>query len=625
MGLKVGGFSVYYLSMYIRRTSIKSRKDGTQYYTYRLVESQRIGKKVKQFTLLNLGTNFILPREQWPELSNRIQGILVGRQPLFPVADDVEKLAQRFAALIIQAQNQQKSDPDEPEYQEVDIASLEVIRPRSVGKEHVALEALRNLKLDEKLQELGFNGPQLAAALGTIIGRMCLPGSELATHNWLQNVTGLGELTGFDYGKASLYSLYQVSDQLFKHKEAIETHLYNQEKRLFGFQETITLYDLTNTYFEGSCKKNSLAAYGHSKEKRTDCPLVTLALVLDSSGFPKKSKVFEGNVSESQTLAEMIKGLESTTTPELFEQEKSTIVMDAGIATEDNIEWLKEHKYPYIVVSRKHHREFNEDDAVLVKEDADYRVKVQKTVDPSSGEALLYCHSTRKEKKAQAIGDRFIKRFEDTMQQLAAGLHKKGCVKKYDKVLERIGRIKQKNSKAAKQYKITVEKDKKSGKAALITWQHRPKQDTTDTLPGVYCLRTSHNDWDENKLWHTYTMLTELEAVFRSLKMELGLRPVYHQTTDRVTGHLFITVLAYHLVHAVRCKLKSADINSSWGDLRKQLAGQARVTITMKQKDGATVHVRKSTKPELRQQKIYTALGLSSHPGRTIKTEIEEK
>jgi len=612
--------------MYIRRTSIKSRKDGSQYFTYRLVESQRIGKKVKQYTLLNLGKNFSLPREQWPELSNRIQDILIGRQPLFPVADEIEKLAQRFAALLIQSQKQQ--DPEQNkvvEYKEVDLDSLEVIRPRSVGKEHVAVETLRSLKLDEKLKALGFTGPQLAAATGTIIGRMCFPGSELATHNWLQNVTGLGELIDFDYGKMSLYSLYQVSDHLFKHKEAIETHLYNQEKRLFGFQETITLYDLTNTYFEGSCKKNSLAAYGHSKEKRTDCPLVTLALVLDSSGFPKKSKVFEGNVSESQTLAEMIKGLESIPTTELFEQKKATIVMDAGIATEDNIDWLKEHKYPYIVVSRKHHREFNEDAAVLVKEDGDYKVKVQKTVDPTNGEALLYCHSTRKEKKEQAIADRFIKRFEDAMQNLAAGLLKKGCVKKYGKVMERIGRIKQKNPKAAKQYRITVAKDDKSGKATQITWEHMPKIETTDTFPGVYCLRTSHNNWDEDKLWHTYTMLTELEGVFRSLKTELGLRPVYHQKTDRVTGHLFITVLAYHLVHTIRLQLKTNEQNSSWGNIRKQLEGQNRVTISMKQKNGNIVHIRKSTQPEIRQQKIYTTLGLSSYPGKTIKAEIEAK
>lgn len=611
--------------MYIRRTSIKSRKDGTQYFTYRLVESRRIGEKVKQVTLLNLGKEFSSPREQWPELSNRIEEIIAGKQRLFPLPGEIEQLAQRFAALVIQAQQQQEPDSEEPLYKEIDLESLEIIRPRSVGKEHVALEALQSLKLDVKLQALGFTRPQVAAATGTIIGRMCFPGSELATHNWLQNVTGLGELIDFDYGKTSLYGLYQISDLLFKHKEALESHLYNQEKRLFGFQETITLYDLTNTYFEGSCKSNNLAAYGHSKEKRTDCPLVTLALVLDSSGFPKKSKVFEGNVSESRTLAEMIQGMESTPAPGMFDQEKATIVMDAGIATEVNVEWLKKHHYPYIVVSRKHHREFNEDEAVLVKEDADYKVKVQKTVDPDNGEALLYCHSTKKEEKEQAIGDLFIKRFEETMQKLAEGLNKKGCVKKYDKVLERIGRIKQKNAKASKQYKITIEKDGKSGNASRVSWEHTPKTGTTDTLPGVYCLRTSHNDWDENKLWHTYTMLTELEAVFRSLKTELGLRPVYHQKTDRVTSHLFITVLAYHLVHTIRYQLNSSDINSSWSDLRKQLEGQTRVTVTLKQKNGNITHIRKSTRPELRQQKIYTALGLPSLPGKTIKTEIEAK
>ena len=454
-------------------------------------------------------------------------------------------------------------DQKYPQYKEIDIDSLEIIRPRSVGKEHVALEALRRLELDKKLKELGFTGPQLSAAIGTIVGRMCFPGSELATHNWLQNITGLGELIAFDYGKTSLYSLYQVSDKLLKHKEAIESHLFNQEKQLFSFRETISLYDLTNTYFEGSCKRNDLAAYGHSKEKRTDCPLVTLALVLDASGFPKKSKVFEGNVSESRTLAEMIKGLESNVPQQLFEQKNATIVMDAGIATEGNIEWLKEHNYPYIVVSRKHHREFNEDAAVVVKEDGEYKVKVQKTVDSETGEALLYCHSTRKEQKEQSIADRFIKRFEDNMQKLAEGLHKKNCTKNYDKILIRIGRIKQKNPKAAKQYKIHVEKDKECGNASRISWEHTPQAETPDTFPGIYCLRTSHKDWDESKLWHTYTMLTDLESVFRSLKTELGLRPVYHQKTDRVTSHLFITILAYHIVHTIRYQLKLSDINSS--------------------------------------------------------------
>ena len=606
--------------MYIRRTTIKSRKDGSQYYTYRLVESERIGKKVRQHTLINLGTDFSLPREQWPELASRIQEIIDGQREVFKSSQKIEEFAQNYAAQIIQSRHRNKAENDQPDYREVDIDSLEMLRPRSVSCEHVVLEAFNSLKLGEHLKSLGFNGSQLAAATGTIIGRMCQPGSELATHNWLQNISGLGELIDYDFSKTNLYKMYTISDQLLKNKESIEKHLYLQEKNLFGFQETITLYDLTNTYFEGRGETNELGKLGRSKEKRSDCPLVTLALMLDSSGFPKCSKVFEGNVSESVTLEKMIKGMETKRLhPDMFEPPKATIVMDAGIATEDNIEWLKENHYPYIVVSRKRHRQFNEDKAVVVKQDKDCTVKAQKVIDPENNEVLLYCHSTQREKKEQAINDRFTVRFEEALTNLESGLHKKRCLKKYDKVLEKIGRLKQKYSKASKLYKIDVSKDKKSGNAVKISWVRQATPDTKDGLPGVYCLRTSHMELAEDTLWHTYTMLTDLEAVFRSLKSELGMRPVFHQITKRVTGHLFISVLAYHLVHSLRYRLKKTGITSSWSDLRKQLMGQNRVTISMQCKNNDVVHVRKSTRPEPRQQKIYSALGICSHPGIIIK------
>ncbi len=169
---------------------------------------------------------------------------------------------------------------------------------------------------------------------------------------------------------------------------------------------------------------------------------------------------------------------------------------------------------------------------------------------------------------------------------------------------------------------VSVEKDEKSGNASKITWQRKPAPDTTDTYPGVYCLRTSQTGWDESTLWKTYTMLTDLEAVFRSLKSELGLRPIHHQIAKRVSGHLFITVLAYHLVHTIRFRLKQMDNHSSWSSLRKILSTQSRVTVSMQCKNGSTVHVRKSTRPEPNQQEIYSALGLKSHPGQAIKTTI---
>lgn len=612
--------------MYIRKTTIQTKKGGGQYYTYRLVESRRTEKGVRQYTILNLGADFSLSKEQWPDLSRRIKDILSGQKSLLPLSAELERMAQRYAALIIQSTKQQDEiDNTSPDYREVDLNSLEAVRSRSVGAEYIALETFRLLDLDKKLKELGFSGPQLAAAIGTIIGRACHPGSERATHGWLQNYSALGELISYDFEKISQSRMYQIADKLFKHKTVLEKHLTEQECNIFNLKDTVTLYDLTNTYFEGRSSDNSLAAHGKSKEKRSDCPLVTLAVSLSCQGFIKHSQVFEGNVGEAGTLAKMLHGLEKDHDPNgLFRKEKPTVIMDAGIATEANVLWLKDNSYPYLVVSRKRHREFNDEKAVVVKKDKNCTVKAQKVIDEETGEILLYCHSTQREKKEQAIKNRFAALLEEGLQKLNNGLHKKGRIKKYDKIIERIGRLKQKYPKSAAQYEILVEKDEKSGNATLITWDYQPTANTKNTLPGVYCIRTSH-DWDEEKLWSTYTMLTEVEAVFRSLKSELGLRPIFHQQANRVSSHLFISVLAYHLVQAIRHRLKKSNINDSWEAIREQVGDHNRITVTVKCKNGDTVHVRKSCRPEPRQQRIYDALGLPCHPGRTIKTTVTAK
>ncbi len=605
--------------MYIRRTTIKGKKDGGQYYTYRLVESKRTAKGVRQYTLLNLGVGFTLPRDQWPQLTNRIEAILAGQPSLLPIDSEIEKPAQEYASRIILSQ--QDVESIEPaDYREVDLNTIEMSRPRSVGSEHAILEALQTLELDKKLEQLGFNGPQQAAAIGTIVGRACHPGSEVATLTWLQERTALGELIDYDFNKLTLYGMYKASDMLFDNKAGLETYLFDKERELFGLQETIPLYDLTNTYFEGQCKANSLAANGHSKEKRTDCPLVTLGLVLDSSGFPRRSHVFEGNVTESKTLAGMLHDLEKGGNS--FASRKPTVVMDAGIATEDNISWLNNNGYPYLVVSRKRHREFDEASSVIVKEDNEYSVRVQKILDEDTGEALLYCHSTQREKKDRAIADPFTNRFEDELRKLSDGLSEKRRLKNYDKVMAKIGKLRQKYSRVSAQYTISVIKDEKSDNAVQMSWKREARQKTTDTYPGVYCLRTSQTNWDEATLWKTYTMLTDLEAVFRSLKSELGMRPVYHQIARRVSGHLFITVLAYHLVHMIRLKLRKTGIVISWSSIREILSTQCRITISMQCKNGSSVHVRKSTRPEPQQQEILSALGLQNIPGRQVKSTV---
>ena len=526
-----------------------------------------------------------------------------------------ETLAHRFGAQLIRARAQAE-DPSStrPDYHQVDLNSLELLRPRSVGVEHVSIQALRQIGLEQKLEALGFNGPQRSAAIATIIARMVAPGSELFTHTWLQHRSALGELIDYDFESMSLMQLYRASDQLLKHKEALEHFLYERERSLFDFEEVLTLYDLTNTYFEGTGRGNANAALGKSKEKRSDCPLVTLALVLDGSGFPKRTEVFAGNASEPSTLAEMVEHLVSEPAP--------TIVLDAGLGTEDNIAWLIDNHYRYVVVSRKRHREFDPEQAVRVKDDGALRVEVQRVVNDDTGEVELYCHSSQRESKERGIDKLFAERFEAALTKLHEGLSKKRTVKRYDKVLVHIGRLKQKYSRAARYYAITVEHDEPSATATAIYWKRITP--TEQTFPGVYCLRTNHDTWDESTLWHTYTMLTDLEAVFRSLKSELGLRPIFHHKTRRVSGHLFISVLAYHLVHTIRFQLKACGITLSWEGIRRALRGQDRVTVELKRADGATVHVRKSSRAEPRQQDIYDALGIPSRPGKTQTTIIEQ-
>jgi len=604
--------------MFIRCTQTRNRTSGEPYTTYRLVESSRTGNAVKQTTLLNLGSHFDLPKPEWPALAKQIDELLRGQQPLVDamLSDTGRALAQRYAAQLIAMRpsaatitsaQAAATGPEEPgRYQEVDLDSLDLVRPRSVGIEHAALSAMRQCGFEDKLSALGLNRPQIAAAVGNIVGRMAHPGSELATHAWLQQRSALGELIGYDFEAMELSRLYRASDALYKHREALQEHLFAQAQSLFGFGETITLYDLTNTYFEGVAAGVSKAKRGHSKECRTDCPLVTLAMALDGSGFPRRSRVFPGNASEPATLQEMLTGLGAPS--------GATVVMDAGIASEANLTWLRAQGYHYVVVSRLRERQFDPALATEVQSAGDVTIKIQRVLD-EQGHALLYCHSPAREQKDRAIDAAKTAGFEAVLLKLQASLSKPRGTQDVAKIMERLGRAKQRYSRAAQHYQIEIAKDDTGTKVRAITWTKRIKPGSLAAHPGVYCLRTTLVELDNATLWRTYTMLTNLESVFRSLKTDLGLRPVFHQIDRRVEGHLFISVLAYHFVHAIRLQLKGHGIDESWETLRETLATQQRVTATLQRRDGRAVHVRKATRPEPHHQTINEILGHSPNPG----------
>ena len=242
--------------MFIRQTRTNNKATGEGYFTYRLVRGERIAGKVRQITLLNLGRNFAIKQEDWPVLCRRIEQLLHPQEALLPLpcTGHIESAAQRYAGqLIVRAPISDPVAQARPPvtFVEVDIDSLQVMQPRSVGVEHVALHALTELGIIDQLRELGVNGVLRASIIGNLIGRMGHPGSERATWNWLQKQSALGELIDVDFLSMSHMALYRGSDVLMKHREAIEARLFGTVRTLFGLEETITLYDLTNTYFEG--------------------------------------------------------------------------------------------------------------------------------------------------------------------------------------------------------------------------------------------------------------------------------------------------------------------------------------------------------------------------------------
>jgi hypothetical protein len=645
--------------MFIRQTRTNNKITGEGYFTYRLVRGERIGGKVRQITVLNLGRHFPIKQDDWPLLCSRIEQLLQPQECLltFECPPLIERTAQRYVGQLIArapvaddansvvtppadaqaqpspasptSQSSQASpaspspspaSPSAPDYQEVDINTLQQTQPRSVGVEQLALHALSQLGLIQKLTELGINGVMRATIIGNLVGRMAQPASEIATFGWLQNESALGELLDVDFNAMSHMRLYRASDLLMHHRDAIEDHLFSSIQTLFALEETVTLYDLTNTYFEGEGAANPKARHGRSKEKRTDCPLVTLGLVLDGSGFVRRSKTFAGNISEGVTLEEMLRGL--NTPP------GAMVIMDAGIATEANLTWLGEQGYRYLVVRRGGARQFDETQAIAIETAGGETLRLQKEISEDGKEVRLYCHSAGREAKETAMVKRFGEAFEAGLQKIADGLNQPRSEKRHDKLLERIGRLKEKSRGASQHYAVQVETDAAGKTVTALTWEKVLVQGTMATHPGVspkgtssgaYCFPRNELTWDEERLWRTYTMLTDLESVFRSLKGELGLRPVFHSKEDRADGHLFITVLAYQCVQFLRTKLKAAGIEGSWASLRKILSVQRRVTTSMRRRDGRTIHVRKSTVAEPALMAIYQALGINLAPGGTKK------
>ena len=608
--------SLFFGNMFIREI-IKQNKGYKKKFIYHaLMESYRTERGPRQRMVLSLG-KLNLPRDMWKHLANRIEEIVANQQNLYPTDEEIESLAQHYAALLLgkrmKAEEVKKEPEETPHYEEVNVNTVTTGHCRSIGAEYVSLSILKKLGFPEILSRLGFTEKQSKIAQLLIVGRMVYPSSEWRTYHWAKQLSAIDELLGFELKGISHNQLYKVSDHLLEHKKEIEEQLVHQERDLFSLNEKIILYDLTNTYFESGVGKSKKKRYGgHSKEKRNDCPLVTLGLVLDEVGFPKRSMVFEGNVKEWDTLLVMLKELDR----DGDKSKRKTVIIDAGISTEDNLKALCELGYDYICVARnKPLQEFPQEGFVTLKHNRDNKVEARMV--QNDNEVVLCCRSFRRKRKEISMRTRFQERFETDMKAVLDGLHKKGGTKRYSKVLERIGRLKEKHSRIAQYYEIEMERE--ADKVVNIHWKLKSDVKIDERFSGTYFLRTSRTDLTEKEIWLLYILLTELEDSFRSMKSELGLRPNNHQLDKRIDGHIFITVMAYHVVNSIQWLLHQKDIYMQWDTIRTFLSNQIRVITEMKNREGKRILVRNTSEPERFHRLISSALNI---PGKPLKRRV---
>jgi transposase len=607
--------------MFIKKNTKKDRVTGKKYAVYQLVESIRTANGPRQRILMYMGSDLGLSEADHPMLAQRIEEILSNEKSLFPCDEKIEQIAQQYASQLLArlsveaAESNNKKENLPPEFANIDINSIEKSEPRSVGAEHLILQMANQLELPQQLKKLNLSEAEVSIALSSVIARAVNPCSERATHAWLRSESGLGELLDFDFKKMPLDKLYQISDKLLDNKPTLELHLEKIEEKFHGYKSTIALYDLTNVYMEGQANANKKASFGLSKEKRSDCKLITMGLVMNEHGFLEKTSILPGKASEPQTLQEMIKRLSSF--ERLF---KPTIVLDAGISSEENLTWLRQNGYSYVVSARQNAPDLELDGELVSVGDAHDLVKAAFVKNPSGNEEQwLYCESKAKAAVASQMKQFFKTRFEDELKKMTEGLLKPKGRKKYAKVMERVGRLKEKHKKISGCYEINVIVSEDGKTATSIEWQAQEEK-LLDKLKGSYFLRTNLPQVEAKELWQIYNTIRGVEDAFRFMKSSLGLRPVHHQKEGRVDGHLWITVMAYHLIQQCLYQLKKKEIRHNWETVRNIVRPRIRVTMSAKMQDGRNLHHRSTTKAEGRQPEIYKALGISSQILKARKT-----
>ena len=478
--------------MYLKASFRHNPEIGDIAAYYRLVESYRNEfDRVCHKTLLNIGFWTDATRVQKDKVVDHLNERYKNELILFEEADlQVVEWVNKFWNEMIAKKTIDRKTMEQ-KHRLVKVASIKHSEAKEIGTEWICAKTWNQLQLSELFKQLGWSEEKIQLAMTQVISRAVYPGSELATSKWIQDNSAICDITGYDVHKITKDKLYQSALDLYKHKRIIENHLSTTTNELFDLQDRIMLYDLTNTYFEGTKRQSQIAKYGRSKEKRGDARLVVLAMVINIEGFIKYSAIHEGNYADTSDIKTLLEKLSSNTSTAA----KPIVVMDAGIATEQNLNTLTLQGYKYVVVSRSKIKDYQpvqqgKKTYLLTKSKKIIRLSLVQS--EKYTDSFLKVESPAKAMKEQGIKSRLEQGYEEQLNLIKQSLSKPRGIKKADKVQQRIGRAKQKYPSIHHLYNIHLDIDKTTQTVKNISWQKdMAKAKEANNKLGVYFLRTN--------------------------------------------------------------------------------------------------------------------------------------
>jgi transposase len=611
--------------MYVRKTT---RRYKDKFYTnYLLVESIHTPNGPRQKVVCSLGDLSPRPAEEWLRLARKVEEALVGQVNLFSEADpEVDQIVRQVQEQRIGKPRKSDNASTDPS-QTTDLVTVHADRVtatqhRAAGPVHVGFQFWKRLEFDVILRRLGFSTKAIQLTCAMTLNRLIHPDSEHAMPDWIRS-TALGDILGVDFTGLVHDPLYRNLDRLHPNRAAIESDLVERERNLFQLDSTVYLYDLTSTYFEGHAKRNPKAKRGYSRDKRPDCKQVVVGLVISREGFPIAHEVFDGNTQDRKTLGRILDLLKDR----VGMPEGSTVVVDRGMAYAENLEEIQKRKHHYVIAGRQPERDewLDEFETVegfeLVPREPSplnpFQKKSVVRVKPvrRGDELIVLCTSEERIEKDRAIRHKQEGRFLADVVRLQGRIDN-GRLKREIAIGEAIGRLKERYPRVSRYHTITY--DSTTGKL-----KHQPNADKktkAELLDGGYLLRTDRTDLSAREAWLMYMTLTRAENAFRMMKTPLAERPIFHHLEHRVETHIFLCVLAYHLLVAIETTLLNQGVHTSWATIRKTLSTHQVATIVLPTDQDKVLRIRKGMTPDPAHLELYRLLKVPQEIMHPIKT-----